>query len=255
MNWRALALLVIAANCIYWAWNTWIVVPSQRFTDHSFKADTPELVIVPEQRTAPRLERVTQLSSNTSTSSTNADASSETATDVDNLSTETPGNPIDVALQNISACHRVGYFVNRAEADAASAWLNIEGIETTSKTAKQNVFAGYWVHLPAYPNQAAAAQVVTALQDKNIKDLFVETRAPNQNAISLGLFRQRTGAEQRLKQIQALGFPAKIINREPEQTVYWLEFELENNRQIPLARIPVAEGQVRRLERQDCASG
>lgn len=261
MNWRATTLLLIAANLIYWAWTTWIYEPQNNLTDHRFNAETPELVIVAEsdsnsQDLASR-ELLTENNEfieplaeaavlNTATS---LGSSEEAPSSIDG---QTRGSAGIVEEASISVCHRVGYFVDKAETDKAQAWLNTENLDAVVKTTTENIFAGYWVHLPSYPNAAAAAQVVDALREKNIKDLFVETRLPNRNAISLGLFRQRNGAEQRLKQIQALGFPARIINRELEQTVRWLEFEMDSRKVPPLARIPVTQGQVRRLERQDC---
>lgn len=256
MNWRSLTLLLIAANFIYWGWNTWIYEPQNNLVNHRFNVDTPELVIVDEVSTS-ALIASEESPSRENTSEVIIDGAIEVTT----LTTDAalgsadelkPVESNDIATPVLKVCHRVGFFTDKSETERAQAWLLTENLTSLVQTSTENVFAGYWVHLPAYPNSEAAAQVVTALQEKNIKDLFVETRQPNQNAISLGLFRQRNGAEQRLKQIQALGFPAKIINREPEQTVYWLDIEVDEGQVPPLARIPVTEGQVRRLERREC---
>jgi len=214
MNWRATTLLLIAANLIYWAWTTWIYEPQNNLTDHRFNAETPELVIVAE-----------------------SDSNSQ---DLASRELLTENNEFIEPLAEAAVLNTATSLGSSEEAPSSinSQTRGSAGIvEEASISVCHRV--GYFVDKDA-------------LREKNIKDLFVETRLPNRNAISLGLFRQRNGAEQRLKQIQALGFPARIINRELEQTVRWLEFEMDSRKVPPLARIPVTQGQVRRLERQDC---
>jgi len=268
MNWRSITLLLISINFVYWAWNTWIVLPSSNPPNHPLSQETPRLKLADEtQLNTEALQSSTSLVSQIDQTIQATDQTDETNTQ--ELTAEIAGNN-DIeqfeyqdnapssstqtletqAVQEV--CHRIGYFSNDAELQTVTGWFREEGISVSQVQTIENVFIGYWVHLPAYPNQAAAQQVVSALREKGIQDLFVELRAPHTNAISLGLFKQKSGADRRLKQLQTLGFPAKIANREPEQTVNWLEFDLDINQEVPLARIPVSQGQVRRLERRAC---
>ena len=174
MNWRILTLLLIAANFIYWAWNTWIYEPQKNLTDHRFESGIPELMIVSEVlRKADSVSNELVESSLVGNSVVDPDIDNS-AKNVRELHSEKPlMEPVLVDSGVHRLCHRVGYFEDEGETNKARLRLESEGIKADAKKAFESVFAGYWVHLQAYPNTAAAAQVVDALKEKNIQDLFL----------------------------------------------------------------------------------
>lgn len=273
MNWRTLTLLLILVNLLYWAWSSWIVQPEiVGLEDHRI-ADVPLLELVTQTKSSglnasvvnnvratevQEIESITPLITAGVTSTltdslaggqTQAEASSENEQDQLQES-------LDVSLISDASvplvCKRIGAFVNESDAEEAATWLETEGIRTQKKIGLDMVWQGYWVYLPKYPNREAAIQVVTELNAKGIKDMFVEIVDPNKNALSLGLYRQRAGAESRARQIKAQGYPAKIGNKEREQAVFWLETQIQQGREIPLQALSAPSGQVRRIEVKDC---
>lgn len=253
MNFRTLTLLLILVNLLYWAWYSWIEQPViVGMEDHQI-SDVPLL----ELATNSNLASSSAVKAGSTATNRSASGQQQLDTATTNLASGDllPSNSSANGTQSAQAplvCKRIGAFVNEIDAVEAATWFEGEGIQTQKKIGMDTVWQGYWVYLPKYPNREAAEQVVMALREKGVKDMFIEIVQPNINAVSLGLYRQRSGAESRLRQIQAQGYAARIGNKEREQAVFWLETQIEAAREIPLQRLSAPDGQVSRIEVQDC---
>ncbi|NNC97656.1 MAG: SPOR domain-containing protein [Gammaproteobacteria bacterium] len=247
MNWRNLTLLLILANLLYYSWTSWIVQPEIVGVNNQSLSGVPLL----ELRTGPESE----LGSGALTALTNPDLEIESGGLVD------PSLPVTVDIDSgeiiepeapSEVCRQLGAFLTEQDADTAASWFVSQGFPSNKKIELENVWQGYWVYLPKYPNRDAAIQVVEALRAKGIKDMFIEIASPHRNAVSLGLYRQRSGAETRARQIQAQGYAARIGNKEREQAVFWLEMQSAPDREIPIEGLATPSGQVRRIEIKTC---
>lgn len=83
--------------------------------------------------------------------------------------------------------------------------------------------SAWWVRVPPAASRQAAERKVAELRGLGITDLFiVRDPGPNQNAISLGLFRTESGARQHLANLERRGVRgAEIAARNP--AVYQIE--------------------------------
>jgi hypothetical protein len=236
MNWRTLAIFLILANLLYWAWSTWIVQPEiMGLEDHGI-ADIPELELVIRKETkAPPVKQSQQRSDPIIPTPGLSNSASSTLSSGSN-----------------TVCKKIGPFINEYDAVEAATWLETEGIKSEKKLGLDMIWLGYWVYLPRYAEREKAVEVVTDLRAGGIKDMFIEIAPPNRNAVSLGLYRNRSGAEIRSRQIKAKGYPARITNKEREQAVYWLETQVGPDRDIPLDELEAPMGQVSRVVIKDC---
>lgn len=82
---------------------------------------------------------------------------------------------------------------------------------------------GYQVLLPAFRDRGAAFAAAKALQTAGIRDYYVITAGEQQNAISLGLFRDLGNAERRHDSVRAIGFDARLLPRQQQRRQWWLD--------------------------------
>jgi hypothetical protein len=80
------------------------------------------------------------------------------------------------------------------------------------------------VYLPAAPDREGALDAALLMAAKGNHDYYVVTAGDSQNTISLGLFNDQSNAENRLAQLQALGFAAKVDQRVDTETAYWVDY-------------------------------
>ena len=239
MNWRTISLLLILANLFYWAWTAWIVQPDiVGLEDHRIES-VPKLALISSA------ELEAQKANSSAYVAKSAEISPGSVPTGVSASLSTGADPAGLI------CQRIGSFIDDQVATAAAQWLRQEGIQAVKKAGKETVL-GYWVYLSKYPVRDAAVQVVEALREKGVDDLFIETAPPYTNSVSLGLYLQRSGAERRAKQIQTLGYPTRIGNKETEQQVFWVDIQVESGREIPLNRLQAPVGQVQRLKIKAC---
>ena len=239
MNWRTVSLLLILANLFYWAWTAWIVQPDiVGLEDHRIESVSKLVLVSKAELEAQKANKNAYVAKPAEISPESVPTGVSTA-----LTTDTESSGL--------ICQRIGSFFDDQVATAAAQWLRQEGIDAEKKSGSEKIL-GYWVYLPKYPVRDAAVQVVEALREKGVDDLFIEIAAPYTNSISLGLYLQRSGAERRARQIQSLGYPTRIGNKETEQQVFWVDIQVESGREIPLNRLQAPGGQVQRLKIKSC---
>jgi hypothetical protein len=121
-------------------------------------------------------------------------------------------------------CRRIGPLEKRNQVDKLSLSLMAMGIQTDLQIESTDEQEGYWVMIPPQANREAAMAVVKRLREAGITDLWRFTSGSFANAISLGLFRNESRAEIRLKAIAAKGFDAEVRPRYRQKNTYWLSF-------------------------------
>ena len=121
-------------------------------------------------------------------------------------------------------CLSIGPFPTQSDMRRALNVLtpSVKRIQFREATTQQS--RGWSVFLPAPATREEALSVARQLNSRGVRDFYVVTAGPQQNTISLGLFRERNNAERRRMEISALGFAPAITERTEQLPVYWLDF-------------------------------
>ena len=82
---------------------------------------------------------------------------------------------------------------------------------------------GYRVFLPPAASHADALAVARALSDKGISDYYVVTAGPQENTISLGIYRDLANANQRRDAVTALGYSPILEPRTESVSQWWID--------------------------------
>ena len=152
----------------------------------------------------------------------------------------TPAPAVDAPLERLPAvtsdavvtvdteadCQALGPFDDREAALTAAARLNGLGLPARPRAVDASERLGFWVHTPPAASREAAAVVVEQLRLAGVRDFYVVIDGDDatRNAVSLGVFRQREGAEQQAGRLRAMGFQVEIGERRRESTAWWLDF-------------------------------
>jgi hypothetical protein len=123
----------------------------------------------------------------------------------------------------IARCHTMGPFSREYLADRAKGRAEGFGIKVSQRSELTEQQVGYWIYLPPYTSRAKAQEATRALASKGIDDYFIINTEPMENAISLGVYKNRDGADRRVAEVAARGFSPTIQPRVQPATHYWLD--------------------------------
>lgn len=142
-----------------------------------------------------------------------------------------------------AACFTFGPFDDPDLAERAVKATSDLGISVERRQESQRTPKGYWVYLPPSTSYQAAKRKVAELQKKDLTDLFIMGKGSQQNAISLGLFKSREAAEDRLKQVQELGLKAEFETQYRVSEQSWLDMSVPGDKTSIIAELTeMAEG-------------
>lgn len=124
-------------------------------------------------------------------------------------------------------CARLGPF--GAETEAKGAGRGIGGVSDARVESRvKPVESGYWVLRPPAASLDEAKAAKRKLMEQGAKDALVLREGENANAVSLGYFRLRAGAETLLREYRAKGFDGlEIRARHDGKTEYWLKVRVQ----------------------------
>jgi len=136
-----------------------------------------------------------------------------------------------------AACFTFGPFSKADSADKAVKAAKALGVSVERRRESQRTPKGYWVYLPPSKSYRAAKRKVSEMQKKGLTDLFIMGEGSRKNAISLGLFKSKKTAEDRLKQVSKMGLKAKFETqyRVSEQT--WLDMVVAGDQTSTVAAL------------------
>lgn len=120
------------------------------------------------------------------------------------------------------ACIEIGPFQTQSSLRQAQTALAAAGRPLSTREGVERRFRGFWVYLPASESRESALATARALAAAGVRDYYVVTAGDQENTISLGLFRDRANAERRQREMQAGGYPARLLERTEDQRMYWL---------------------------------
>lgn len=120
-------------------------------------------------------------------------------------------------------CIALGPFADRSSAQTAQGKT---GNALTQARLQEQAVPGsttrFRVMLPPAASREAAQATVQRIIAAGLSDYYIIAQGPDANAIALGQYRNREGAERRLAAVQAAGFQARLSGGEGSAT-WWLQ--------------------------------
>ena len=203
---RALLLLLILANFGILAWHRWYELPEQA----TQAAPSPAVGGKP-------LELAAELSPAERKALAASDAAAQTA------SPPATTAPAPAAATGALACAAYGPFPSDDAVLQGEARLKPLGFQVSEHIVPGKSKLGYWVYLPPFGSKREADLAASLLKRRGVQDIYVVTDEANRNAISLGVFSQKSGAEDRQKAMKKLGYRALMAERFRDEPRYWLD--------------------------------
>jgi len=127
-------------------------------------------------------------------------------------------------------CFTLGPFVQASTAGRTAETISELGVTVNRRQTEQRRPRGYWVYLPEFKTYKAAQNRVKELQNKGLNDLFIMGDGEHKNAISLGLFKNRVTADERLEQVKKMGLSVKMETQYRVTKLAWLDIEVPGER-------------------------
>jgi cell division protein FtsN len=121
-------------------------------------------------------------------------------------------------------CASFGPFDSRENAQSAVTALDKDVLRSRLREVPPKMATSYRVLLPPAASREEAQATVKRIADAGISDYFIIAQGDDANAVALGQYRNREGAERRLSALTAAGFPARIVdNGAGAAAVWWLD--------------------------------
>lgn len=158
--------------------------------------------------------------------------------------------PYETLVRN--RCWSLGPFAEVEEAETAIAALNNRGLTPIQREAEQDIWVGYWVHLPAFPNYQEAEAVGLDLRAQGVNDIYVEPNGELANTVSLGVFKEKDRAHRRIQELIQKGVDAQLGNRYRPGKVHWIDFGQSEQAPVTPADFPTKPGRILRLQAYGC---
>mgnify|MGYP001813747527 CR=1 FL=1 len=126
-----------------------------------------------------------------------------------------------------SICYALGPFDGLPQAKNISTKLQDLGAFTSERSTTTESPMGFWVYLKSSKSWKGAKEKVIELEKQGVKDMFIVGRGTMKNAVSLGLYKNKEGAEDRINQLKKLGEKPKIQTQYKQMDQYWIDIDVE----------------------------
>lgn len=136
-----------------------------------------------------------------------------------------------------TVCFTIGPFSQAAQASRAAEAISALGADVNRRQEAHRTPKGYWVYLPSSVSYRSAKRKVKEMQKKGLKDLFIMGKGSHKNAISLGLFRNKSAAEKRFQKVKAMGLKAVMEAQYHVTKQAWLDISLPGDQTTTVANV------------------
>jgi hypothetical protein len=145
-------------------------------------------------------------------------------------------------------CLALGPFADRAAASAAQSRAgNLLGQVRLREQPAASGSARYRVLLPAAASRDEAQATAKRIVAAGLSDYYIISQGDETNAIALGQYRNREGAERRMAAVQAAGFQPRLV-ASGDAGQWWLEGQLATGSEPAQALQRSGAAQQRSLE-------
>jgi hypothetical protein len=197
---RPLFFILVALNLLFLAWTQWI------------NASRPKAQITQPANPLPSLTLVSELPA--SKQRTPAPAAVRLSA-------------LDDAVQPRVSCVSVGPFESVGRMINAVSLLREKGFTPQGRAVPTQVQDGYWVFIKGLATEAQQTEVMGKLTQAGISDARLMPAAAGERRVSVGIFRDRNRAKQRVKTLQRLGLNPQIGDWRVPGEVYWVDVSLK----------------------------
>lgn len=118
-------------------------------------------------------------------------------------------------------CLSLGPFAAPAEAQSVLARLGGVAERPRLREVPGKAASGYRVLIPAAATREEAQATVRRIVEAGFSDYFIIAQGDDANAVALGQYRNREGAERRRASLSAAGFPAQLVANGTETPGSW----------------------------------
>jgi len=191
-------MLLVLANVLYYMWGRFVTEP-----------EPTGVMVIDESALGPPL---------TVSKSTEAAASVGAI-----LGT---GKPSELAEVVGRSCVTLGPFKTAADADAAMAEYEAEGMRASVRTTQGQIFVGHWVQIRNIPDRDSGNAVLDKLREGGLGDAYLVPTDEEGLKVSLGLFGEKSRAERVELQARSLGLEPDITPRMRDATVFFVDIGL-----------------------------
>lgn len=148
------------------------------------------------------------------------DAAKATATSA--VATPAPATPEPTAAapSRPLQCSSFGPFQSREQAQAAAAALGAD-LSRSQLREVQPKAASYRVLTSQAASREEAQAMARRIVEAGFSDYFIIAQGDDANAVALGQYRNREGAERRMAALAAAGFPVRIVGNGVEAGASW----------------------------------
>lgn len=129
--------------------------------------------------------------------------------------------PVAATPPRPQRCSSFGPFESREQAQAAATTLGADLVRSQPREVPPRAATGYRVLIPPAASREEAQATVKRIVDASINDYFIIAQGDDANAVALGQYRNREGAERRLAALAAAGFTARIVGNGAEAADSW----------------------------------
>lgn len=147
-------------------------------------------------------------------------------------------------------CYTLGPLASKSAMQSLQDELARSVVQLSWHETTAVVEQGYWVFLEPFSSYEQAAEAVTQLVEKGVRDYYVMPDGPNVNAVSVGLFETQAQAIARKEAIEALGlgWPILMEMQRRDETRYWLDFEMRPDADIEMRNLLAGQAGAQHLE-------
>jgi cell division septation protein DedD len=150
-------------------------------------------------------------------------AKAETKDDIENSTEATPEADPQEQAPAPPHCITLGPFMKKQNTKTTLTDLNAMGLPSEIRSANQTQNQRFWVYLPAYPSRQEAIDKAEKLASQDVSDYFIISDGRRDNAISLGIYNNKSDANQRVKEIRTLGYNPKVDALRDRMRVFWID--------------------------------
>jgi len=126
-------------------------------------------------------------------------------------------------------CYSLGPFETTKQARPISAKLRDLGAKTTVASQKRRVSSGYWVYIPKFPTWADARKKIMELEDLGMSDIFIMGRGRMKNAVSLGLYKDKSAADARIGELKRMGVRSSVETQFTLSEEQWIDINVSGS--------------------------
>ena len=132
-----------------------------------------------------------------------------------------------------SMCYTLGPFRNLDELRGFTREIKSYVVEADFRGKEEKEQSLFWVYIQPETSKKKAVETGKRLKKKKIKDFYLIREGEKIHGISLGHFRNKSGAYGLAKKVQKLGFDVQVEPVFKTYTVYWLDYQLASGVSIP----------------------